>query len=186
MQITEKLIESCAKNDRRAQERLYAYCYEKWLPLCFRYHKNEENARDVLNQSFLKIINSLSKFNIDISFDAWSRAIIMNTIIDEYRKSRKYKEQVEMRDNERELDYFSQSARNNAIDDFEQQTVDGIVNQLPEVTKQVFNLYVVDGYTHKEIADILEMSDGTSKWHLSNARRLLAKVIKQRETSWAV
>ena len=186
MQVTEKLIKACVKSDRRAQERLYAYCYEKWMPLCFRYHRNEENARDILNQSFLKIINSLKKYKIEVSFDAWSRKIIMNTIIDHYRKHKKYNEQVQMHDTERELDYFASSARNMAIDYFEQETVDDLINKLPQVTKQVFNLYVVDGYSHKEIGDMLEISDGTSKWHLSNARKILSKLIERRNPGMAV
>lgn len=186
MEITEKLISSCVKNDRRSQERLYAYCYQKWMPLCFRYHKNEENARDIINQSFLKIINNLKKYNQENSFDAWSRKIVMNTIIDMYRKNKKYSENVEVRETERELDYYSQSARNLSIDYFEQETVDGLINKLPQITKQVFNLYVIDGYTHKEIAEMLEMSDGTSKWHLSNARKLLTKLLDQRKPGVAV
>lgn len=186
MQITEKLIKSCVKNDRRAQERLYTYCYEKWMPLCFRYHRNEENARDILNQSFLKIINSLKKYKIEVSFDAWSRKIVMNTIIDHYRKHKRYKEQVEMRETERELDYFANSSRNMALDFFEQQTVDALINKLPSVTRQVFNLYVIDGYSHKEIGEMLEISDGTSKWHLSNARKILSKLLEKRNPGMAV
>ncbi len=91
-----------------------------------------------------------------------------------------------MRETERELDYFANSSRNMALDFFEQETVDALINKLPSVTRQVFNLYVIDGYSHKEIGDMLEISDGTSKWHLSNARKILSKLLEKRNPGMAV
>lgn len=170
------LLEACQKNDRRAQEKLYEWCYVKLMPMCARYHKNDEDARHVLNIGFVKIVKNLDKLG-EAPFEAWIRRIMKNTIIDEFRKTKNYVELIDIKETDRELDLKSNKVENSVWSKLETDILMGMLKRLPEVSRKVFNLYVIDGYTHKEIGQMLEMSDGTSKWHLSNARKLLREMV---------
>ncbi|MEX1001516.1 MAG: sigma-70 family RNA polymerase sigma factor [Crocinitomicaceae bacterium] len=179
----DKIIEACRKNDRRAQEKLYEWCYVKLMPTCMRYHKNEEDARNVLNIGFVKICKNLDKIKKDAPFEAWVRRIMMNTIIDDFRKNKNYTQLVDQKETDRELEIHGLSVDNSVWSKLEMDVLMGLLKRLPDVSRKVFNLYVVDGYSHKEIGDMLGISDGTSKWHLSNSRKLLREmVIKLRKS----
>lgn len=171
--VDKALIELCLKNDRRAQEKLYEWCFIKLMPMCARYHKNEEDARHVLNISFVKICKNLDKLKKDTPFEAWTRRITKNTIIDEFRKTKNYNQLIETKEFERELEIKSPKIENSVWSKLETEVLMGMLKKLPDVSRKVFNLYVIDGYTHKEIGNLLSISDGTSKWHLSNARKKL-------------
>jgi RNA polymerase sigma-70 factor (ECF subfamily) len=171
------LIEACRKNDRRAQEKLYEWCYVKLMPTCMRYHKNEEDARAILNISFVKICKNLDKLKEETPFEAWVRRITLNTIIDEFRKNKNYLQLVDSKETERELEIHVTSVENGVWSKLEMDVLMGLLKRLPDISRNVFNLYVIDGYTHKEIGELLEISDGTSKWHLSNARKLLRDMV---------
>lgn len=149
------------------------------MPACFRYHKNEEDARAVFNMGFLKIIKSLEKLDFEnVVFAAWSKRIMTNVLIDDYRKNKNHKEKISIRDNERELEYHSTSSANDAESNFGTENIMQLLEQLKPATKQVFMLYVIEGYNHREIGELLEMSEGTSKWHLSSARKYLRELIE--------
>lgn len=173
------LIEACRKNDRRAQEKLYEWCYVKLMPTCMRYHKNEEDARNILNISFVKICKNLDKLKEETPFEAWVRRITLNTIIDEFRKNKNYLQLVDSKETDRELEIHVTSVENGVWSKLEMDVLMGLLKRLPDISRNVFNLYVIDGYTHKEIGDLLEISDGTSKWHLSNARKLLRDMVEK-------
>lgn len=181
MKIEREILESCKKDDRKSINLLYEYCFGLLMPVCFRYNKNEEDARASLNNGFLKILNGLKKIDEEINFDAWSKRIMVNTLIDEYRKNKKYNTQITKSDNERELDYYSTGERNEAESNLGCDNIMMLVRELPATTATVFNMYVIDGYTHKEIGDILDMSEGTSKWHLSTARKSLREKLDRLE-----
>ena len=104
--IDKKIIEDCKKNDRRAQEKLYEWCYVKLMPMCARYHKNDEDARHILNIGFVKICKSLDKVG-EAPFEAWVKRIIKNTIIDEFRKTKNYTQLVDIKETDRELEIKS-------------------------------------------------------------------------------
>lgn len=142
-----------------------------------RYHRNEEDARGVLNIAFVKVCRNLDKLKSDTPFEAWVRRIVMNTIIDEFRKNKNYLQLVDAKETDRELEVKSDLVENDVWSKMETDVLMGLLKKLPEVSRKVFNLYVIDGYTHKEIGEMLEISDGTSKWHLSNARKLLRDMI---------
>lgn len=149
-----------------------------------RYHRNEEDARGVLNIGFVKVCRNLDKLKPDTPFEAWVRRIVMNTIIDEFRKNKNYLQLVDTKETDRELEVKSHLVENDVWSKMETDVLMGLLKRLPEVSRKVFNLYVIDGYTHKEIGDMLDISDGTSKWHLSNARKLLREmVIKLRQSN---
>lgn len=173
----EQIIAACKKNDRRAQEKLYEWAFTKLMPTCMRYHKNEEDARNVLNLGFVKICKNLDKLKEGTPFEAWVRRIMTNTIIDEFRKNKNYLQLVDQKETDRELEIHGLSVDNGVWSKLEMDSLMGLLKRLPDVSRKVFNLYVIDGYSHKEIGNMLNISDGTSKWHLSNARKLLREMV---------
>jgi len=182
MHIDVKLLKACSKNKRKAQEKLYEACFMFLIPICKRYHNNEQDARAAYNVAFIKIIDNLPKLDLEeVPFAAWAKRVMTNTLIDEYRKNRKYREKISKRNQERELEYHSEGVVNDAESNFGEATIMKLLDYLKPSTKRVFILYVIEGYTHKEIGEIMEMSDGTSKWHLSTARKELKVLLEKQE-----
>ena len=182
MHIDADLIKACMKNKRKAQEQLYEACFRFLMPVCMRYHKNEEDARAIYNVAYLKILKNLDSIDIDkVPFAAWAKRVMTNTLIDEYRKNKKYREQISKRDNERELEFHSKGVRNHAESDFGESDIMKLLDRLKPSTKRVFMLYVIEGYNHREIGEIMDMSEGTSKWHLSTARKELKELLTKQE-----
>lgn len=181
MNVTPEIIESCRRNDRKTVYLMYEYCFGMLMPVCFRYNKNEEDARAAYNQGFLKILKGLNKVEDTINFNPWAKRIMVNSLIDEYRKNKKYTTQIAKSDSESELDYHSQGEVNDAESNLGYENIIRLVKELPATTSKVFNLYVIEGYSHKEIGVLLEMSEGTSKWHLSTARKELRGKLEQLE-----
>ncbi len=179
MKVSQQLIQDCIKGDRRAQFQLYKSCFNVLMGVCIRYKKDESEAASVLNMGFLKILNNLEKYNPSAPFEAWIRRIMINTVIDEFRKNRKVRELIEHTDFS-ENGHLSKAVDYNTADQmFDAQRLELFIKKLPPVSQKVFNLYAVDGYSHKEIGEMLGMSDGTSKWHLSSARKKLQEMIHQ-------
>ena len=181
MEITSDIIKACVRDDRRAIKMLYEHCFRKLMPVCFRYHNNEEDARASLNIGFMKILKGLETVEEGVNFNAWSHRIMVNTLIDEYRKRKKYNDHVHSKETDRELDVLSDGHGNEGESDLGYQSVMNMLKEIPEVSARVFNLYVIDGYNHKEIGDMLGISEGTSKWHLSTARKLLREKLEKLE-----
>ena len=180
MQINLEILKECADQNRRAQKQLYEYCFQFLMPLCLRYHSNEEDARSSLNIAFLKIINGLETVDlVALNFNAWSKRITNNTLIDEYRKRKVQTTHYVSKENERELDFHADCHENEAVSDFGCDTILKLLKEIPETSSRVFNLYVIDGYNHREIGEMLEISEGTSKWHLSTARKLLREKLEK-------
>lgn len=184
MHIDSTILKACASNDRRAQKQLYEYCFKFLMPVCLRYHSNDEDARSSLNMAFLKIIKSLGEIELEsLNFNAWSKRITTNTLIDEYRKSKNHTTHYLSKETERELDVLGGNTQNEAESDFGCVAIFKLLEQIPEISAKVFNLYVIDGYSHREISDLLNMSEGTSKWHLSTARKLLREKLEKIEAN---
>ena len=175
MNIQPELIALCIKQDRKAEYEMYKQAYSYLMSICMRYSKDKDTASEILNMGYLKILRNLTSYKPEIPFKAWIRRIMVNTLIDEYRKNKREKEKVtyveEYYDNVDFSDVNEALSRINCNQIFEH------VNQLPEATKKVFNLFVVDGFSHKEIAELLDISEGTSKWHLNAARTKLKELI---------
>lgn len=181
MEITPEIIRLCIKDDRKAINLLYEYGFRMLMPICFRYNHNEEDARASYNLGFIKILKGLEKLDENANFNAWAKRLMVNALIDEYRKNKKYNTQIQKSDNERELDFYSTGSNNAAESNLGCENIMMLVGELPVTTGHVFNLYVIDGYSHKEIGDQLEMSEGTSKWHLSTARKMLREKLDRLE-----
>lgn len=171
----QQLISLCIKQDRKAENALYKYCFTKLMPICHKYYKSKDDSVEQLNKTYLKILNNLSKFDENKSFDAWIKTIAVNTIIDEFRVNNKRNALFIDKDyEEAALNYHSfnlnEAEAKLTADDIQVQ-----IQKLPDSSKMVFNLFTVDGYSHKEIGEMLCINEGTSKWHLNNARKILKK-----------
>lgn len=177
--IDEQLLAGCVRNDSRAQYRLYDLCECFMMNICMRYTTSQDDAEDLLNKSFLKILNNIGKYAKEIPFELWVRRITINTIIDEYRKNKKRKEATELVDFEERQNEFDHVAVNEYVSKMEAEQLQTLIDLLPEINRQVFNLFVVDGFNHKEISSLLNIPEGTSKWHLSNARIRLKELISK-------
>ena len=177
MKISTQLISDCQQGNRRAQFQLYQSCFSTLMGVCMRYKKNESEAVEILNIGFLKILKNLDKRQPNAPFEAWIKRIMINTAIDDFRKNRKVKELIEHTDFE---DYHSHEGLvelNTADLKFDAEQLENMIKRLPPVSQKVFNLFAIDGFSHKEIAEMLGISNGTSKWHLSFARKKLKEFI---------
>jgi len=172
--INEKeLIEKCLKHDASAQSMLYRRFASKMLGVCLRYAKDKMEAEDVLQEGFIKIFKYLNTFKFDGSLEGWIRRIMVNTAISQYRANNK---NVQSMDDEG----FNYKEMPNVImtDSLSANELLKIIQELPEGYKVVFNLYAIEGYSHKEIGEMLGISESTSKSQLSRARTALQEKIK--------
>lgn len=176
MAVSETLIKQCMDGDRRSQNELYKYCYSFLISVCWRYANSKDEAVEYMNLGFVKILTNLAKRQEDVPFENWCRRIMINTMIDEYRKSRNYSKHVKVVEQER----LPAGAEAADLSDLQMDLVDLIrskVPLLPPMTAKVFNLYAIDGYKHQEIAELLHISEGTSMWHYSEAKRRIREMI---------
>jgi RNA polymerase sigma factor (sigma-70 family) len=170
------IISGCKRNDRRAQELLYRNFYRAMMTICVRYTKNEADALDVLNTGFYKVYRNIDKYDAKkATLYTWIRTIVINSCLN-FIKAR------ETRSAWNELDQAaSVHLSPDVFGKMSSEEILRLVRQLPPATQAVFNLYVMEGFTHKEIGQLLSISDGTSKWHLSEARRILQHLINNEE-----
>lgn len=148
------------------------------MSICIRYTRQEDKAREVLNIGFTRIITHLEKYNPEIPFKVWIRKVMINTLINEYKRERKHYENVVYVENYEA--YYDYSDLNDLIESSNYDEVLGFIKELPTASQHVFNLYYVDGYKHREIAELIGISEGTSKWHLNFARENLRKKLKDK------
>jgi len=176
-----KIIKGCIRKDRRAQEQLYRLCFSSMMGICMRYFRNESEAIAALNGAFLKILNNLQNRGDHIPFEAWIKRITINTAIDAFRKNRSYKAHIQPGwDSGIHEEQAAGFEINDADLQLDAEAIEQMIHELPPMSKQVFNLFAIDGYSHKEIADLLGISIGTSKWHVSFARKeLKQKLIRE-------
>lgn len=171
-----QLIADCRAEKRRAQHRLFKLFYGEVMSVCMRYAKDEDEAQDMLSEGFIRLFSNLDKFK-EGSFKAWLRRVVVNTAIDYQRK---YKTLTQMSDIEDIPEYeIHNYDENTALSKLSTDELLALIQQLPPTTRSVFNLYVFEGYPHSEIAQLLQMKEGTSHWHLNFARTQLKKMIHE-------
>lgn len=176
MQIDSQLIKRCIRKEQSAQNELYKLCFSPLMNICMRYKNNYDSAGASLNSIFLKILTNLDSYDIDRSFYAWIKRIAVNLLIDEYRKRKRETENLSYLE---DMDYKLNSHNNHSGEEkLDADYLLQLIKELPETSAKVFNLYAIDGYKHKEIADIMQISESTSKWHLHNARSILKAKLK--------
>lgn len=181
MVIEKQLLSACLKGDRKAQFLLYKKCYGVLMSVCMRYKKNREDAADLSNIGFLKILNNIGKYDEGVPFEAWIRRIMINAAIDEFRKEKNERESLEYSDFQN-TPILNHHVEYNAADrQFDAEELEKMLNQLPPACRQVFNLFAIDGYGHREIAEMLKISEGTSKWHVNFARNKLKEMIEKQK-----
>ena len=167
------LIKGCVDGNRRMQETLYQRFAPKMYGVCLRYAGTAEDAEDILQEGFIKIFKKIGSFRGDGSFEGWIRRVFVNTSIEHFRRKRYLQPVSEKEENTIEGKYLS------VLDEMAEKDVLSLVQQLSPGYRTVFNMYVVEGYTHKEIADMLGISEGTSKSQLSRAKVILQDMVKQ-------
>ena len=165
----ERIVEGCKAQNRSSQQKIYELLYSKMLPVCYRYARSTDEAKDMLQDGFIKVFEKIEQYNVDGSFEGWVRRIIVNTAIDTYRKNKK----------EVFIDDESRITDDSDWEDMESESeyaglsINDIVEAMQSLSpgyQTVFNLYVMEGYTHQEIADELEINIGTSKSNLAKAK----------------
>lgn len=165
-----KLIKQCANNNRKAQKEIYQLFAGKLFSICLKYSKNKQEAQDNFQDGFITIFNKIGQFKFKGSFEGWIKRIMVNTVLLKYRSRRVLnivteeipdEVVVNVDDDEVSLDFLL-----------------NLIRELPERYRLVFNMYVLDGYSHKEISKMLQIAEGTSKSNLARARVILKQKIE--------
>jgi RNA polymerase sigma factor (sigma-70 family) len=175
MEINLDIITACINKERRAEFEMYKLLYRYLMSICMRYTNNEEDAKEKLNLGFTRILFNLEKYRPEVPFKKWVRRVMINILIDEYRK-----EQKEIKTIEYVEEYTFEYSEVNLNEVLVQMNVDQIhslITKLPSASQKVFNLYVIDGFNHREIGDMMNISEGTSKWHLNFSRNKLKEML---------
>jgi len=168
----ERLIAKASQGNRKSQHQLYELFAPKMLSVCRQYLKQPELAEEVMLTGFLKVFTNLEKYSSQGSFEGWIRRIMVNESITQLRKEKKlYFEEEEVLDQTTEFATYIES-------DMEVAAIQKIIDALPDGYKTVFVLYAVEGYKHSEIAELLKISENTSKSQLFKARKMLQKTLK--------
>ena len=167
-----ELLEGCRGRHRMAQKQLYKKYYSQMLGVCMRYTRNREEAVEVLNDSFLKVFQGIDQYKGSGTLGGWIAKIVFYTAIDAVRKNNSYKRVIDL-----ESSYESE-IESDVIDRLSADELMVCIQRVTPASQGVFSLFAIEGYSHKEIAEILGISVGTSKWHLANARKELKAMLK--------
>ncbi len=167
------LINGSLSGDRRIQELLYQRFAPKMYAVCLRYANNSDDAQDLLQEGFIKVFRSLDKFRKEGSFEGWVRRVFVNTAIEHYRRKVTLNTIGEKEERTLEDGGF------NVLDQLAAGDIIQLIQELSPGYRSVFNMYVIEGYSHKEIGDILEISEGTSKSQLARAKAILQKKVQE-------
>lgn len=170
-----KLIRRCRRHDRRAQEELYRHFYAYGLNICLHYSGGMEEAKDILNEGFFRVFERLDRYDDDRSFRAWLRRVLINAAIDYHRRHQRGAAVLELRP-ATEPAVPAASFSKLALDDLL-----AMIQRLSPVYRLVFNLHVLEGYSHPEIAARLGISVGASKSNLSRAKQHLRSMLRREE-----
>lgn len=169
-----EIIKACLNGNRAAQNRLYHLFADKMYGVCLRYANNHDEAKDILQDGFIKVFINLKQFNHKGSFEGWIRRIIVNTALEKFR-DKNYLFAVNM---ETEFDPNS-NKYDHIISDLSAKDLLKLIQELSPQYRTVFNLYAIEGYSHKEICKMLKIKEGTSKSNLSRAREILKDKLKK-------
>ena len=173
-----ELLKGCLENDRRSQKQLYQTYSKTMFQICLSYSGDRVEAKDILQEAFIKVFTNLENFNSKNSLEGWIRRIVTNTAIDYFRKRKRLVFQDELPDEPDEEERGSISFQNLTND-----IILHYIKQLPDGARVVFNLFAVEGLPHKEIAEKLRITEGTSKSQYKRARNLLKKWLYEYELS---
>jgi len=174
MHAESALIRRCLKNEPKAQVEFYKRFAPKMYGICIRFAKNKMEADDIMQEGFIKVFLNLNSYRGDGALEGWVRRTIVNTAINYYKRNLKYQNDLEI---EKADSLYSND--NGVLDSISVNDLINLVQELPVGYRMVFNLNVIEGYTHKEIAEILNISENTSKSQLSRARQSLQTKVNE-------
>jgi RNA polymerase sigma-70 factor (ECF subfamily) len=166
----DNLIKQCANNDRKAQKEIYQLFAGKLFSICLKYSKNKQEAQDNFQDGFIVIFDKIGQFNFKGSFEGWLKRVMVNTVLLKYRKKNV-------------LNIVTDDIPDEVIVDVDDDEISldfllNLINELPDRYRMVFNLYALDGYSHKEISEMMLIAEGTSKSNLARARAILKQKIE--------
>ena len=173
----EQLVNKCLEMDTLAQKQLFEFYSKRMMGVCLRYAKDSEEAQDVLQMGFIKVFEKLEMYKRQGSLEGWIRKIIVNTALDNIRKNKKLMNNIELE----KVDYQLHNYDENVLDALSAEDLLRVIQKMPTGFRTVFNMYVIEGFSHKEIAEKLNISVSTSKSQFSRARVFLQKRLKEEE-----
>lgn len=168
------IVDRCRKGDNKAQKKLYDMYAPLFMSIALRYMKSREEAEDILVMTFFKIFDNINKYNGDGSFEGWMKRILVNEALMQIRKKKSLHLTVELKDVDK-----AESA--SVVDDLAYEDLLEILAGLPDGYRTIFNMFVIEGYKHREIADILDISINTSKSQLILTKKRMRELIKKKE-----
>ena len=178
MKLSDKdIINGCIDNDRKCQELLYRQHFAKMMSMCMRYASDENEAMTILNDGFLRVFKKIHTFQYRGSFEGWIRRLVFNSLSDHFKKKSKQLKFIELGD-------WEKPTESGPMDKLYEADILQLIEKVPNASADVFILYAIHGYAHKEIAEIQGISIGTSKWHLSNAKKVLQELIKKQQLNY--
>jgi RNA polymerase sigma-70 factor, ECF subfamily len=161
------LIKGCRQNDVLCQEQLYKACYPEMIKICYRYANDMDGAGIIYNNAMLKVFKSIGKYSEEGKLMGWIKTIVVNSCIDFCKRKNIFRNSMNI------ISEDETTILPDVFDRLSGKDIQRLISQLPSATATVFNLYVYEGFTHKQIGEQLGISDGTSKWHVSEAKKLL-------------
>jgi RNA polymerase sigma factor (sigma-70 family) len=171
----EQLIKACIREDASSQKEVFNRFSGRMLGVCNRYARNTADAEDILQDAFIKVFDKMKQFKFEGSFEGWIRKIVINTALKKYSVMRYEKEVVGYEIKDRNESVMEPPAYSHLT----QKELMNLINNLPDGYRVIFNLYVIEGYQHDEIAEMLGIQPGTSRSQLVKARNMLQKQIIQ-------
>jgi RNA polymerase sigma factor (sigma-70 family) len=172
--VESDLIKGCLNGERKMQEVMYYRYSPRMYAVCLRYCSNADDAQDLLQDGFIKVYKNLDKFRGEGSFEGWMRRIFVNTSIEHFRKKTKINTIADSNDVQIEDKEWT------ALDTIAEKDIVNLIQELSPGYRQIFNMYVIEGYPHKDIAEILGISEGTSKSQLARAKVILQKMVEEK------
>ncbi len=166
-----RLIKQCSDGDRKAQKEIYQLFAGKLFSICLKYSKNKQEAQDNFQDGFITIFKKMEQFRFKGSFEGWLKRVMLNTILLKYRKKTV-------------LNIVTEEIPDEVIVDVDDDEISldfllNLIHELPDRYRMVFNLYVLDGYSHREISEMMRIAEGTSKSNLARARAILKQKIEE-------
>mgnify|MGYP003949851697 CR=1 FL=1 len=177
----QSIVERCKDNDRNSQHKIYELYYGKMLGICLRYSKNMDDAKDLVQDGFIKVFKKIHLYKADGSFDGWLKTLFVNTALDTYRKNKRRSNLVD--DSLIEDKAIEVEENNDSKDTYKGLSVNDVVQAMHKLSpayRTVFNLYVMEGLTHKEIAEELDINIGTSKSNYAKAKLNVRKLLQNK------
>ncbi|NOQ75721.1 MAG: sigma-70 family RNA polymerase sigma factor [Crocinitomix sp.] len=170
-----EIVDGCIRGKRKFQKKLFEKYYGKMMAICYRYAKDSDEAQDMVQNGFIKVFKKLDVYNFEGSLEGWIRRIMVNTAIDQIRKNKRnpFLMEDESRVQNVEEDVPFSTEEDEFYSKLKAETAIKAISELSPAYKMVFNMYVIEGFTHKEIADYLGISEGTSKSNLAKAKQKL-------------